>query len=57
MKSNIVSIGWYVWLLPTRLLSNRGCLLKLYKLFKSAGTVSREFCLKKRVYTGLISFG
>jgi len=32
MKSNNVSIGCYVWLLPTRMLANRDCLLKLYKL-------------------------
>jgi len=41
MKSNIVSFGCYVWLLPTRLPPNRDCLLKLYMLVKSAGTVSR----------------
>jgi len=30
MKSTIVSIGCYVWLLPTRLLANGDCLLNLY---------------------------
>jgi len=30
MKSNIVSIGCYVWLMPARLLTNTDCLLKLY---------------------------
>jgi len=37
--------------LPT----NRVCLLKLYMLFKSAWTVSREFYLEKGVYIGLSS--
>jgi len=34
MKSNVVSIGCYIWLLPTtgRLPENRDCLLKLYML-------------------------
>jgi len=44
----------YVWLLPTRLLANRDCLLKLYKLVKSARTVSREFDLEKRVCIALL---
>ena len=30
IKSNIVGIGCYVWLLPTRLPGNRDCLFKLY---------------------------
>jgi len=34
MKSNIVSIGCYDWLLATRLTANRDCLLKLYMLVK-----------------------
>jgi len=43
MKSIIVNIGSYVWLLlPTRLPANRDRLLKLYKLVKSARTVSPE---------------
>jgi len=46
MKSNIVSIGCYVWLLPTRLPANRDCLLKFYMEIKSAKTVSREFSWK-----------
>jgi len=48
-KSNIVSIGCYVWLLSTRLPANRECLLKPYTpmLGKSARTVSREFYLEK----------
>jgi len=58
-KSNIVSIGCYVWLLSTRLPANRDYLLKLYTpmLGKSARTVSREFYLEKRVYVGLTSYG
>ena len=59
MKSNIVSIGCYVWLLSTRLPASRDCLLKLYTpmLGKSSRTVSREFYLEKRVYVGLTSYG
>jgi len=58
-KSNIVSIGCYVWLLSTRLPANRDCLLKLYTpmLRKSARIVTREFYLEKRVYVGLTSYG
>ena len=58
-KSNIVSIGCYVWLLSTRLSANRDCLLKLYAhmLGKSARTVSRKFYLEKRAYVGLTSYG
>ena len=51
MKSNIVSIGCCVWLLPTRLPANRNFLLKLYMLVKSAWTVSREFYLESYVST------
>jgi len=29
MKMNMVSIGFFVWLLPTKLPANRDCLLKL----------------------------
>jgi len=56
-KSNIVSIGCYVWLLSTRLPAKRDCLLKLYTpmLGKSARTVSCVFYLEKRVYIGLSS--
>jgi len=57
MKSNIISIGCYVWLLPTRLLANRDYLLKLCKLAKVARTVSHEFYLEKRVYIGFTSYG
>jgi len=32
MKSNIVSIGWYVWLLPTRLLAIRSSINYLNQL-------------------------
>jgi len=56
IKSNILNIGCYVWLLPTRLLANTDCLLKLYMLVKSARTVSREFCMEKRVYIGRTSY-
>jgi len=55
MKSNIVSIGFYTWLLPNTLPANRDCLLKLYMLVKSARTVSREFYMEKHVYIGLTS--
>jgi len=57
MKRNIVSIEYSVWLLPTRLLTNRDCLLQLCKLDKSAGTVSRKFYLQKPVYIGFTSCG
>jgi len=30
MKSNIVSIGFYVWLFLTRFPANRNCLFQLY---------------------------
>jgi len=40
MKSNIVSIGCYVWLLPTGLPADRDCMLKLYMLVNSVRTVS-----------------
>jgi len=33
MKSNIVSIGFYVWLFLTRFPANRHCLLKLFYHF------------------------
>jgi len=56
MKSNIVSIGSYVWLFLLDL-AQTDCLLKLYMLVKSARTVSREFYLEKRVYIGLTSYG
>ena len=58
-KSNIVSVGCYVWLLSTRLPANRDCWLKLYMpvLGKSAGTVSHEFYWEKSVYVGLTSYG
>jgi len=55
MKSNVVSIGYYVWLLPTCRLSAINCLLKLYVLVKSTRTVSREFYLETRVYIGFTS--
>jgi len=55
MKSNIVSIGCYICLLPTRLPGNRDCLLKICNSVKSARTVSREFYMKKRVYITLNS--
>jgi len=48
MKSNSVSIGCDVWLLPTRFPANGDCLLKLYMVVKSARTVSCEFYLEKR---------
>jgi len=57
MKSNIVRIGCYVWLLATRLLAKRHCFLRVCMLVKSAKTVSREFYLEKRVYIGLTSYG
>jgi len=38
MKSNIVSIGYYVWLILTRFPANRVCLLKLHM------KVSKLFC-------------
>ena len=57
LKSNIVSIGCYIWLLLTRLPANRDCLLKLYMLVKPAGTASCEFYWEKRVYVGLTSYG
>jgi len=57
IKSNILSVGCYVWLLPTRLLANTDCLFKLYMLVKSARTVSREFYMEKRVYIGRTSHG
>ena len=50
MKRNIVRIGCYAWLLPTRLPAKRDCLLKVCMLVKSARTVSREFHLEKHVY-------
>jgi len=39
MKSNVVSIGWYVWLFLQDF-PKADCLLKLCKLVKSARTVS-----------------
>jgi len=40
MKSNFVSIGCYVRLLPTRLPVNRDCSVNLYMLVKSTRTVT-----------------
>jgi len=57
MKSKFVSIGCYVWLLPTTLPASKDCLLKLYVLFKSARTVSHVFYVEKRVYIKLTSYG
>jgi len=57
MKCNIVRIGCYVWLLPTRLPTKRDCLLKVCMLVKSARTVSRGFYLEKRVYIRLAAYG
>jgi len=56
MKSNIVSIGCFVCLLPTTLPANRDGLLKIDMLVKSVRTVSREFYSEKRVYFGLTSW-
>jgi len=41
----------------TRFPANRNCLVKLYMLFRSARTVSRELYWEKGVYVGLTSFG
>jgi len=41
----------------TRFCANRDCLFKLYKLPKSARTVSRELYRKKHVYIMLTSYG
>ena len=53
-KSNVVSIGCYVWLLSTRLHANRDCLLNLYMamLGKSARTASRK-CLRRAYFIWL----
>jgi len=56
MKSNIISIGSFVWLLPTTLPANRDCLLMVNMLVKSARTVSCEFYLEKCVCFGLASW-
>ena len=42
LKSNIVSSGSYVWLLPTRLSTNIDCLLNPYIVFKSAQVFLKE---------------
>jgi len=59
MKSNILSIGSYVWFVFTRFPANRDCLLNfyVYMLVKSARKVSREFYWEKRVHIRLTSDG
>ena len=54
MKSDIVILRLVFF---TRFPANRDCLLKLYKLVKSARTVCREFYLEKRFYIELTSYG
>jgi len=56
MKSNIASIGSYVWLFLLDFVQT-DCLLKLYMLLKSARTVSGELYWEKRVHIGLTSYG
>jgi len=56
MKSNIVSIGSYVWLfLLDFVQTDIAC--SNYMFVKSARTVSRELYWEKLVYTGLASYG
>jgi len=43
--------------LPTRLLANRDCLLKLCMLVKSVRTDCRELHMEERVCIGLTSYG
>jgi len=54
MKSSIVSIGCYVWLLPTAFPTNSDCLLKLYMLVKSGRTVFVSFTWKNVTTFGLL---
>jgi len=56
MRSNIVSIGSYLWLFLLGV-ALTDCLLKLYMLVKSAWTVSRELYLEKGVCIELTSYG
>ena len=54
MKSNIIIIGFCVWLLPTRLSANRNCLLKVCMLVESARTFLVSFTLKNVSTLGLL---
>jgi len=56
MKSNIVSIGSYVWLFLLDF-AITDCLLKLYMSVKSAITISCELYWEKCVYIGITSYG
>ena len=66
MKSNIVSIEFYVWLFLTRLPANRDCLLKLYirglQTFLSDGHISyytiarRPGILRNVIVSGYVTF-
>jgi len=55
MKSNIFSIGSYLWLFLQDFPQQR-LLVETLMLIKSARSVSREVYLEKRVYIGLSSY-